>query len=231
MNSLLPTDLTTANLADACQRLGIEQRSISLSPLLPRKRIDGPALPVVHYGSVDVFLEAIEGAPAGCVMVIDNGGRSDEACIGDLVALEAMMAGFSGLAVWGYHRDSVEIKALPFQVFSLGSMPFGPRRLDPRVAGRIALLGDHPVTADDYVVADDDGVLLLPRSRLDELQKTATEIREVELRQAEIAKGPQSLREQLKLREYLDARDENPDLTFREHLAKLGGAIEVKVKR
>jgi regulator of RNase E activity RraA len=223
-------DLTTANLADACQRLGIEQRSVSLSPLLAGKRIAGPVLPVVHYGSVDVFLEAIDGAPAGCVMAIDNGGRSDEACIGDLVALEAMTAEFAGIVLWGYHRDSAEIKEIKFQVFSLGATPFGPRRLDRRIPGRIALIGDHPVTADDYVVADDDGVLLLPRDRLDELETTAAQVREVEQRQAAKAKNQTTLREQLKLREYVSAREENPDLTFREHLAALGAAIEVKVR-
>jgi hypothetical protein len=37
-------------------------------------------LPVRHYGSVDVFLEAFGRAQAGDVPVIDNGGRSDEAC-------------------------------------------------------------------------------------------------------------------------------------------------------
>ena len=46
-------------------------------------------MPARHYGSVDVFLEALSSAGPGDVLVIDNGGRTDEACIGDLVALEA----------------------------------------------------------------------------------------------------------------------------------------------
>ena len=44
----------------------------------PPMRIAGRALPARHYGSVDVFLQALEGATAGDILVIDNGGRRDE---------------------------------------------------------------------------------------------------------------------------------------------------------
>jgi regulator of RNase E activity RraA len=40
------------------------------------------------------------------VLVVDNGGRLDEACAGDLVALEAQAAGLEGLVIWGLHRDT-----------------------------------------------------------------------------------------------------------------------------
>jgi regulator of RNase E activity RraA len=42
----------------------------------------------------------------GDVLVVDNGGRLDEACVGDLVALEAKHAGVAGIAIWGLHRDT-----------------------------------------------------------------------------------------------------------------------------
>jgi hypothetical protein len=41
----------------------------------------GRALPARHYGSVDVFLEALGSAAHGDVLVVDNGGRADEACV------------------------------------------------------------------------------------------------------------------------------------------------------
>ena len=58
-------------------------------------------LPARHAGSVDVFLEAFDRAAPGDVLVADNGGRLDEACIGDLIALEAQTAGLAGMVVWG----------------------------------------------------------------------------------------------------------------------------------
>jgi regulator of RNase E activity RraA len=53
-----------------------------------------------------VFLEALGSAGYGDVLVVDNGGRADEACVGDLVVLEAQAAGVSGMVVWGLHRDT-----------------------------------------------------------------------------------------------------------------------------
>ncbi len=74
--------------------------------MVPGSRIAGRVLPARHYGSVDIFLEAMETAGKGDVLVIDNHGRRDEACIGDLTVLEAQAAGLSGIVVWGFHRDT-----------------------------------------------------------------------------------------------------------------------------
>src|SRR2546427_4352479 len=87
--------LTTAHLADACIRAHIPVRCAPalLQALVPGSRLVGRASPARHVGSVDVFLEALEGAAPGDVLVVDNGGRLDESCVGDLVALEVQAAG------------------------------------------------------------------------------------------------------------------------------------------
>jgi len=52
------------------------------------------------------------------VLVVDNGGRADEACVGDLVVLEAQAAGLGGVVMWGLHRDTPEVTQIGLPVFS-----------------------------------------------------------------------------------------------------------------
>src|SRR5206468_11313154 len=74
-------DLSTPLVADACVRSDVPLRAAppGIGALVPGHRIAGRALPARHYGSVDVFLEAFSRAEQGDVLVIDNGGRSNEA--------------------------------------------------------------------------------------------------------------------------------------------------------
>jgi Aldolase/RraA len=95
-------ELSTPLIADAALRLKIPVRICppGIHPVTPNQRLAGPALPVRHFGSVDVFLEAMLNAQPGEVLVIDNGGRLDEGCIGDLTALEAQDCELAGIIVW-----------------------------------------------------------------------------------------------------------------------------------
>ncbi len=190
-------------------------------------RVVGPARPVRHSGSVDVFLEALERAGPGEVLVVDNGGRDDEACVGDLMALEVAEAGLAAIVIWGLHRDSAELREIGLPVFSAGSLPTGPLRLDPQhpEALESARLGEHLVTGDDLVLADDDGVVLVPRSGAAEVATVAAGVRDTERAQAERMRAGTSLREQTRFGAYLDERSRT-GITFRQHLRRLGGAIE-----
>jgi 4-hydroxy-4-methyl-2-oxoglutarate aldolase len=114
---------TTPFIADACALLSLPLRigPQALRPLRSSARVAGRARPARHAGSVDVFLEAIAAADRGDVLVIDNTGRLDEGCIGDLVAGEAHVAGLAGIVVWGAHRDTDAIEGIGIPVWSLGT--------------------------------------------------------------------------------------------------------------
>ena len=222
-------DLTTPHVADAALRLEIGLRSAppTVRPLWPDTHLVGRARPAQHAGSVDVFLEALEQARPGDVLVVDNAGRDDEACVGDLVTLEVRQAGLAGIVVWGLHRDSRELRAIRLPVFSQGVLPMGPRRLDPQPADALtrARVGTHVVTEADFVLGDDDGVLFLPLDRAAELADAAERIRDTERRQAARMSQGTSLREQARFADYLVARREH-GTTFRQHLRQVRGEIE-----
>jgi regulator of RNase E activity RraA len=222
--------LTTAHLADACLRAQIPVRCAPalLRAVVPGSRLAGRACPARHVGSVDVFLEALEGAAPGEVLVVDNGGRLDEACVGDLVALEAQAAGLEGIVIWGLHRDTADIQAIGLPVFSLGAIPTGPQRLDvrPHDALESATVGAWTVGREDVVLGDDDGVLFVPATRAVDVFTLAETIRDTERRQAERIRAGVSLRSQVQFAAYLAQRQQTPSYSFREHLRAVGGAVE-----
>jgi regulator of RNase E activity RraA len=220
--------LTTAHLADACLRARVPLRCALLHAVLPGSRLAGRVAPARHVGSVDIFLEALEGTGPGDVLVVDNGGRLDEACVGDLVVLEAQAASLEGMVVWGLHRDTADIRAIGLPVFSLGALPAGPQRLDARPPDALAsaAVAQWTVTGADLVLGDDDGVLFVPAARAAELFTIAETIRDTERRQADQIRAGVSLRRQLQFDRYLARRDQVPSLSFREHLRSVGGAIE-----
>src|SRR5580704_15870245 len=218
--------LTTAHLADACLRVRVPLRCALLHAVVPGSRLAGRVAPARHVGSVDIFLEALEGTEPGDVLVVDNGGRLDKACVGDLVVLEAQAASLEGMVVWGLHRDTADIRAIGLPVFSLGAIPAGPQRLDARPPDALAsaAVAQWTVTGADLVLGDDDGVLFVPAARAAELFTIAETIRDTERRQADQIRAGVSLRRQLQFDRYLARRDQAPSLSFREHLRSVGGA-------
>jgi regulator of RNase E activity RraA len=224
-------NLTTPHLADGCLVTGnpIRIAPAGTRPLVEGMRCFGRALPVQHLGSIDIFFEAFEQMTAGDVVVIDNGGRLDEACIGDIVLLEAEAAGAAGFVVWGCHRDSKELAEIGFPVFSLGALPTGPQRSAPRPGDALsrATFGRNDVTRSDFVIADANGALFIAEEKLEDVIRAAMTYRDVEATQLKAMREGLSYRSQTRFAEYLAKRQATPSYGFRQHLKAIAAAGEV----
>jgi len=213
---------STAAVCDAAVRSGVPCEPLpgQVLPVAAGMRTRGGLRLVRHTDSVAAVLEAIDAAVPGEVLLIDDGGRRDQACVGDLVALEAQAAGLAGLVVWGSHRDSAELAAIGLPVFSLGPCPFAPRSAPPREPS--ALPGSHG----DLVLADADGVVVLPAATRADVLRAAEQIIRTERAQAAALRRGRSLRSQLEWADFLVRRAEDPAYTFRTHLTTFGGKVE-----
>ena len=90
-----------------------------------------------------------------------------------------------------------------------------------------ANIGAATVTLEDYVFADDDGVVVVAGADLPRIVEAAKDIAAREGAQAARLLNGELLRTQLDLAAYVARRDADPNHTFRDHLRSFGGAIEI----
>jgi 4-hydroxy-4-methyl-2-oxoglutarate aldolase len=191
--------------------------------------VAGQALPVRHYGSVDIFLEAMLQAKPGDILCIDDRGRNDQACIGDLTALEAMSYGIAAIACLGLSQRHRRASAHWFANIQLWKTSIGPA--EARACSSLNSIGSAElarttIDSNDFVFIDSDGAVFVQQDHIKDVFATAKQICEVESKQAQLVRDGQNLHRQLMFDDYLKKRVIEPTHTFREHLRALAKSIE-----
>lgn len=174
--------VSTANISDAQHRSGDIP---GLKPVFSGIRMAGPAVTVRTYpGDWAKPVEAIDTAREGDVLVIDAGGVGP-AVWGELATHSAREKGIAGVLVHGAVRDTPEIRELGFPVFSTVVTPTAG---EPKGFGEINIplrISNVSIQPGDWLVGDDDGVVILPKARAAEIANRAADVfeRENRLRQ------------------------------------------------
>ena len=165
----LPTWLTATLASDATEGIGVLPNTIL--PLRPDSLVIGPASVVLMSQDDNLSVrEALKAPPvAGSVLVAAGGSASRTATIGGLLAIEMQNAGIAGLVTDGLVRDSKELRELGFAVWCRGVTPIASRKIGPAVVGGSVSIGGTVIRDGDLVIADDDGVVVWPHERTDEL--------------------------------------------------------------
>lgn len=157
-----------AILADVAGRRGALHGRIR--PLHPEMKIAGTAFTVeVRPGDNLMIHAAISLARPGDVLVIDGKGDLSCALMGTIMMTVCRQLGIAGVVVDGAVRDTLEIMEMGYPVFAAGTNPNGPTK---NVSGRIG----HPVSVagvtvhpGDFIIGDNDGVVVVEREKIESL--------------------------------------------------------------
>jgi regulator of RNase E activity RraA len=146
-----------------------------IKSLVPGGRVVGTALTVrLPDGDLECIVPAVDMLQPGDVLVIDHGGRDSLACWGDLTALAAKMRGCVGVVVDGAVTNIAELREYGLPTFARGVAALGGRRIGDGGGVNVAIqCGGVAVHPGDLVVADDDGVVVIPPPRLDDVETPA----------------------------------------------------------
>lgn len=179
--------LDTPGVSDALDKLGLHGQALAIMPLADyTKAAVGPAFTVKYVpasnppGTVGDFIDDVA---EGDVVVIDNDGRTDCTVWGDIMTQYAGLRGIAATVIDGVCRDVAKALSDNYPLFTAGRfMRTGKDRVQVESVNTTVGIGTVRVASRDIVVADANGVLIVPRARAREVAETARKIEKVESR-------------------------------------------------
>ncbi len=152
-----------------------------ISPLDPAMRMIGQARTVRCMTADNSALHAaINLARHGEVLVVDAAGHLGNAVWGGLMTHAAVKREIAGLVIDGAVRDREDICSLGFACYARGCVPAGPHKGFGGAIDCPVSCGGVAVQPGDLVVADGDGVTVVPVDRIDETLKAFRQLQEKE---------------------------------------------------
>lgn len=190
---------TASLVADALNAAGYDHRALTMSrdirPVtIPGKTIIGPAVTTKwelsregpSAGSIRRYVfEPIDRAASGSIWVVESGTDQLLSMFGDLIGLACKRDGLAGAVTDSGCRDVGAMNAIDFPVFAKGTVLFGPGDVIRPVAADVPVVcGGVAVSPGDLVVADVDGVIVVPMAAVADVARASDELlaKEAEVR-------------------------------------------------
>jgi regulator of RNase E activity RraA len=155
----------TAAIADCMNGRGA--LDMKIAPLGHHRHVFGPALPVdCQPGDVLPLLAAPKLVKRGDIVICAVQGHQGCAAAGDMVAGMLTNAGVAALITDGPLRDAAGITETGLPCWSTGLTPASPVSTGPGAVGHPIQIGGQRVAGGDIIVADRDGVVVIPSDQL-----------------------------------------------------------------
>jgi regulator of RNase E activity RraA len=183
-------------ISDCMMRLGLHGWMDGLHPVGGGERFAVGRARTLLFGPkrgegawAKTMYATIAGLSAGEILVFST-GATKENLMGDNMATFASRHGLAAMVTDSTVRDSAGIAALPMPVYAAGTAVRLPMNIEPVALDVPITCGGAQVRPGDVVVANEDGVLVIPASRLADLLYQAEDVLEIESAlQAAIAGG------------------------------------------
>ncbi|WP_282852983.1 RraA family protein [Gulosibacter sediminis] len=171
--------VASSQIGDAQDRLNVLDGAIR--PIWKGGGFVGRAVTVLTAGGDNkVIHEVIPELQPGDVLVVAGQGATHRALIGELIAERLQRKGCVGFVTDGAVRDCTDIEQLGFPVYAQGISPAGPYRNGPGRVNVPVAVGGVAITPGDWVIADDDGVVVIPQAEVESVLAAAEAKREKE---------------------------------------------------
>lgn len=169
----------------------------AIKPLDMKYRLCGRAVTVHLPPANNLWLHgAVYEAGAGDVLIASTQGGYEAGYWGELMAHAAIQRGIAGVVIDGCVRDGLALRRLGLPVFARGQCVKATSK-DPRHGGLInfaIVIGGVVIRPGDWVIGDDDGVIVTPQSLSQKVLRRAKFREEQEARAiAEIREGKSTL--------------------------------------
>lgn len=170
----------TGHIVDSMTGRGaLDYRIKPVDPL--NSRFCGPALTVqCSPGDNLGVLAALDVAQPGDVILVATDSFTETAVVGDLVVGMMANIGVVGFATDGLVRDVAGIKPTGVPVFCAGVTPNSPTGAAQGSVGLPIVIGGVAVEAGDLVIADEDGVVIVPQGEIEAMMAELAEVRALE---------------------------------------------------